>query len=223
MTMRRICMLTLLCFITQQHIFAQQGPGVVVSADRMNIMYRGIPNPISFACSNWATESIEISVSGSNKIECPSPGNCLVTPTSNFAVHLVDIYFNYSDGEQNLTDTATFRIKKTPDPSISFSGKRANQSTINKWDAMSARGLGAAYVNFDFDVNVTVTSFWLGIGKNGEYRYFESEGNKISEEMERALQMVEDGNQLWIGSAEVEMPDKTTRSLDEEIGLTIIE
>ena len=223
MTMRRICMLTLLCFITQQHIFAQQGPGVVVSADRMNIMYRGIPNPISFACSNWATESIEISVSGSNKIECPSPGNCLVTPSSNFAVALVDIYFNYSDGEQNLTDTATFRIKKTPDPSLFFLGKRVNQSTIGKWEAANAPGLGAGFVNFDFDANVTVTSFWLGIGKNGEYRYFESEGNKISEEMERALQMLENGDQLWIGSAEVEMPDKTTRSLDEEFRLTIIE
>ena len=221
--MRRISLLTLLCCLTQQLIFAQQGPEVVVSADRMNIMYRGIPNPISFACSNWSTESIEISVSGTNKLECPSPGNCLVTPTSNFAVRLVDIYFNYSDGEQNLTDTATFRIKKTPDPSLFFVGKRANQSTINKLEATRARGLEAKFVNFDFDANVTVTSFWLGIGKNGEYRYFESEGNKISEEMERALQMVEDGDQLWIGSAEVEMPDKTTRSVDEELRLTIIE
>jgi hypothetical protein len=35
--------------------------------------------------------------------------------------------------------------------------------------------------------------------------------------------MVEDGDQLWIGSAEVEMPDKTTRNLDEELRLTIVE
>ena len=78
---------------------------------------------------------------------------------------------------------------------------------------LSFAPVAVAISNFEFDLDMKVVTFWLGIERGGEFRYFRSDNLFLTEEMKQALVLTQPSDRIWIGNASASMPDGTEREL----------
>ena len=124
---------------------------VAVSADKMNVFYIGVDNPISVSAAGVNSNDLKVSVSGgggklkktgSNSwtITVSQPGECKV---------------NVNAGP--LKDSKGFRVKRIPDP-VARLGKKEDGGMGNG-EFKAQQGLIAWLDNFDFDAKCRIQGF----------------------------------------------------------------
>ena len=193
-------------------VFAQRP---VVSATKMNVVYRGIPNPIEVAVPGKMWDELEVSVHSSHTLERLEYGGFVLMPSLDNRIHSVEVNVRIPDappGEQNLKPVP-FRIKRIPDPSTFWIGKTPNDKYISKSEVMSFAPVRAHMERFDFDLSVRVASFTLGVERQGVFKYLQSDSNRITEDMKSALRLAQKGDRIWFGEIKATMPDGTEREL----------
>lgn len=187
----------------------------VVSATKMNVVYRGVPNPIDLAVAGRTWDELKVSVDSIHTLECPREGSCLLTPSTDLSVHSVKVHVRIDgapEGEQNLPPVE-FRIKRIPDPTLHWSGLEASDRYVSRSTMLSFGPVSARMSGFDFDVRPWIVNFWLGVERQGVFQYFRSEDIWLTPEMKAALLQTQRGDRIWIGNALVLMPDGTDREL----------
>ena len=58
----------------------------VISPTRMNVVYRGIPNPMAVAVPGHTWNDIRLEVDDVHRLECDDSGTCLLTPCNDVKV-----------------------------------------------------------------------------------------------------------------------------------------
>ena len=205
----------LLSFGISGFVIAQRPVSPVVSATKMNVVYRGIPNPIEIAVPGYTWRDLEVVVNPDHLLECNETGECFLTPSNDFDVRTLEVQASISSesGEKTVLDPVSFRIKRIPDPELIWAGRTAQDDFIHKASMLSFAPVAARMLDFDFDVGMKVVTFWLGVESRGEFRYFRSDDPFLTEEMKQALVMTGPGDRVWLGNAYVSMPDGTEREL----------
>ena len=195
--------------------FAQHPLQPVVSATKMNVVYRGIPNPIDLAVAGRTWDELEVSVDSIHTWECQGEGSCVLTPSTDPSVQSVKVHVRIPEaplGEQTL-DPVEFRIKRVPDPSLYWMGLEASDQYVSRSTIFSFAPVASRMIGFDFDVKTRVIAFWLGVERHGVFTYFRSDTNRLTEDMKAALVQTQRGDRIWLGNALVSMPDGTEREL----------
>ena len=106
-----------------------------------------------------------------------------------------------------------FRVKRIPDPVPKFAGKYPTDNTVPKGDLTVAAGVRAEMVNFDFDVNVTVTGFSMIFIRDGQVIEKKSSNNRVTDSMKQNMKKVGKGQKVYLEKIKVKMPDGTTRQV----------
>lgn len=134
---------------------------VTVSADKMNVFYIGVPNPVSVAAAGVSSNDLKVSATGIN-LKSLGGGKYEVTadnPTSPTSPAKI-----YVEGG-GLTKTAfDFRVKRIPNPLACFKMGEGDYKTdgIIKSGVMGAqRGIFAELVGFDFDAKCQIESYTM--------------------------------------------------------------
>jgi len=126
---------------------------VAVSADKMNVFYIGVDNPISVSAAGVNSNELKVNVSGG--------GGKLKSTGSNSWTATVsqpgECKINVSAGP--LKDSKVFRIKRIPDPTARL-GKKEDGSMGNG-EFKAQQGLIAWLDNFDFDAKCRIQGFTL--------------------------------------------------------------
>jgi len=122
---------------------------VAVAADKMNVFYIGVDNPISIAAAGVSsnqlqvssTGAITISGTGSNRIvKATGQGDCTIKVSA-----------------PGLSQEFKFRVKRIPDP-IARLGKESSGSMGNG-EFKAQPGVRAELVGFDFEATCNIESF----------------------------------------------------------------
>ncbi|NJB86050.1 gliding motility-associated protein GldM [Lewinella marina] len=128
---------------------------VAVSADKMNVFYMGVDNPLTVAAAGVASNDVRVSFG--DAITGTGSGNSYVVrgvrPTGN--------------GTTNVTVTANgqtlgtfpFRVKPIPDPVPTMGGEQGGDIANSTFRAQ--RGLFAELKNFDFDARCEIAGFQM--------------------------------------------------------------
>lgn len=131
---------------------AETPSGAVISADKMNVVYRGLDNPIS-ATVNGADGAVSLtasvgglSKSGSGWSFKPAAGSGTVTFTASAKT---------SSGK-TVSGTKEFRIKPVPPARAQIAGKTSLQIPAN---GLAGQTVRVDWPDFLFDVKGQVTSF----------------------------------------------------------------
>lgn len=204
--------LVLMSFGLSGVVFAQRP---VVSATQMNVVYRGIPNPIEVAVPGKMWDELEVSVDSSHTLERREDGGFVLMPSSDPRIHTVEVNVRIPDappGEQNLSPV-TFRIKRIPDPKVNWLGHSSTDPYISNHEVMAFAPINVRMENFDFFVSPRVAAFTLGVERQGVFKYLQSDSNRITEDMKSALRLAQTGDRIWIGEIKATMPDDTEREL----------
>ena len=124
----------------------------LIAADKMNVVYRGVANPMSISIPGIPNNKVKASapglrpVSGSKYVMSPQKGRT-VTITASGAL---------PDG-QRVSSKSEFRIKDIPRPTGSIRGQTGSVKMPRKNLEIST--VGALLEDFDFDLNLAVSGF----------------------------------------------------------------
>ncbi|MEL6142785.1 MAG: GldM family protein, partial [Bacteroidota bacterium] len=125
---------------------------VAVSADKMNVFYIGVDNPISISASGVSSNDVRISKTGpitisgngsSRMVRASAPGESTI---------------KVSAGGKSL-GTFPFRVKRIPDPQARLGSSTGGNMGTGEFKAQ--RGIRAVLDGFDFDARCNIAGFEL--------------------------------------------------------------
>jgi len=123
----------------------------IISADKMNVVYRGVPNPISISVPGIASNKVNASAPGMSKV---GDGKFMLKPGSGSEVK-INVSATMPDGK-TMSSAQVFRIKGLPAPTGKVGGSEKNSGPKNNLEVCTVT---ATMEDFDFPVNVNVTQF----------------------------------------------------------------
>jgi len=131
--------------------------GLLLSADKMNVMYRGLDNPVSGSILGADNAKLSLSAPGAT-VKSTGPGKWDVKPGSG---NVLKITLSGTDPYgKSITQTFDYRIKNVPPPQGQIRGK--NMLTMPS-GSVENQQLQAVIPDFDFPVSFNVTSFMVRV------------------------------------------------------------
>ena len=192
--------------------FTVAEPALVVSPTKMNVFYRGLPNPVEVSVPGVPGDKIDVRISGNHRLKKESDGTFTITPGTDKKANIT-VSAELPDGSKKTLPAREFRVKRIPDPVPFFVGKTPSDRAISKQALVGADGIGAQMVNFDFDVRVVVKSFSVSVSRDGTLVEKKSNNNRLTADMKQLFNRVSRGNVVYFEDIIVGMPDGTERQV----------
>jgi gliding motility-associated protein GldM len=190
---------------TFETFYTVAAPQATVSAEKMNVFYIGVDNPVDAMGGGLTDATTEVAISngsisklstGRYNVRVNSPGKTTVS-----------VYQIAKDGKK-LIGSKEFRVKRVPDPIAKINGQVEGIRNLDKNIFVSAGGLIASLKDFDFDLTVKISSFKLQISRSGEIsNSMASNGNRFTDDMMNQIKRCKKGDKVWITEITAQMPD----------------
>lgn len=132
--------------------------GALLSADKMNVLYRGLPNPISGSILGADNATTSLTAAGAS-VAKRGGGQWTVTPGAGTTVKLT--ISGKGPKGQTISKTFDFRIKNIPPPVGAIRGSES-VATLSIADIPNQR-VSVIMPDFDFPVSFTVNSFMFKV------------------------------------------------------------
>lgn len=195
-----------------QGSFVVAPPAVSVSATKMNVVYRGIDNPI--AVGGGVGGEISATASGAT-----------LTRTGNGTYNLRpgdanEVTVNVSSGGSSL-GSMKFRVKDLPKPEAII--RNVVNGQVSKSALLSAGGVVAEMKDFDFEgVKYDVVGYTFRYKtKAGTTKEAKANGSRFSDEMKNAINSANVGDMFVFTAIQVRGNDGKTKTLDTPLGVEI--
>jgi gliding motility-associated protein GldM len=193
-------------------------PALTGGADKMNVMYAGLENPISISAPGVPNEKTHVSCN--NGVLTPlGNGKYMVTKPTAGKVCQITVTADMADGSQRNMGVMEFRVKRLPKPyaSIGVEGSRVTAAKLG-----SVSGLACSYgPDFEFKANPRVISFTYEFSVNG---FFSSpvpvKGNMFDATAQGKFRSLKKGSHVIIDNIVAIGPDDQPVNLPA-ISLTI--
>ena len=180
----------------QQSLTVVSKPSVaVVSADKMNVVYRGVDNPMTISIPGIPSSRVTASAPG---LKALGNNKYNMRPSTGREV-AINVSGNLPNG-QNVGSTSNFRIKEIPKPVGYF---RGNSGSFTLPRSSFEKGLVEARLeDFDFDLNLRVKSFRFRVPNQPS---FQVTGNRLDSRSINALRGVRTGQVVIISDIVAEV------------------
>ncbi|MEM6516052.1 MAG: gliding motility protein GldM [Bacteroidota bacterium] len=175
--------------IKGNYVVVPRPNSATISADKMNVVYRGVVNPmtISFA----GVPDNKVSASGAGLKKASGMGKYTMVPTSGREV-TINVTATLDDGSP-VSDKAVFRIKDIPKPAGRIAGQVGKASLPRK--NVEIGKIEVVLEEFDFDLPLTVTGFKMKVeGKPS----VTCSGNRLSAAAKSTLRSAPRGSTVQI-------------------------
>ncbi|MCO4293490.1 gliding motility protein GldM [Solitalea sp. MAHUQ-68] len=192
-------------------------PSANVSADKMNVLYIGVENPVSVSAAGVPNSKVRASLIGAGSLR-GSNGNYIadVTTAGQVTINVTaDI-----NGKVTNMGSKVYRVKQVPPPTPKFAGLSSGRVSSSAVKAQP--GVFAMLENFDFDMKFTVSGYTMYVMKKRTDPIFESvNGPALSARLRTALSTVSTGDKIMIEDITVKDPKGNTRRLSTGVSLTV--
>ncbi len=124
-----------------------------ISADKMNVVYRGLPNPMTISFAGIGDNNVNASAPG--LVKAGANGKYNLSPGSGNEV-TVSVTGKMTDGK-SVSDKKVFRIKNIPGPQGAIGGELGNAKGAKS--RLEVSQVSAKLPDFLYDLNFQVTQF----------------------------------------------------------------
>jgi hypothetical protein len=184
---------------------------VLVSADKMNILYIGIDNPVSIIAQDITSDKLKVTmtngtINGSNGKYIAKPGQ--------ESISIIEVTAEIKPNEITKIGCDTFRIKRIPDP-IAQIGNTSNTSYYSREYLTKYPEINVS-LNLPFDTKFEIISFTFLYNKNNETKDIMSisvSGNKFTKEIMTIINNPKTDSKLYFEDIKAKSPDGTIRAL----------
>jgi gliding motility-associated protein GldM len=162
-----------------------------ISADKMNVVYRGVKNPMTISFAGVPDNKVNAKAQGLAKVS----GSKYVMDATRIKGREVTINVSASlpDGGGNVGDKATFRIKDLPKPTGTVRGE--DGAVKMQRNSLEISTIGAKFDDFDFELPLRVTGFKFKVP--GQPTISVS-GSKLDSRAKAALRKAKRGSDVTI-------------------------
>ena len=160
----------------------------VISADKMNVVYRGLDNPISISVPGVGDKDISSSVPGNNKLKRIGLGKYILNPGSGKEVK-INVSAKLSNGK-TINTPKTFRIKDLPRASGTVRGEFDMPIKMPKSSVRNIT-VGAGYQDFVFDLQLIAQEFTIQVPNQKSVRVV---GTKLNAQAKKLLEKARRGD-----------------------------
>ncbi|AVR44427.1 gliding motility protein GldM [Christiangramia fulva] len=185
----------------------------VISADKMNVVYRGVQNPMT------------ISIPGVGNVSANAPG---LRPASGAGSYVMDVTtlqarevtINVSGklpGGETVSDSKTFRVKDIPRPVGTIRGEDGSVSMQR--NSLEIANVGATLPDFDFDLKLNVTGFKFKVP--GQPTIIVN-GSRLDDRAKSALRRAGRGESVQIYDIEAQLAGNSSYKL-KKVAPVVIE
>lgn len=195
---------------TKEQNYTVARPSAVVSPDKMNVFYIGVPNPVSVSAPGFSKDKIKVSMSAG---EISGTGGTYTVKVSNPGKVTVTVSGMLDGGKTTVLGATEFRIKRIPPPRVKFSGKAGGSISVG--EAKVQNRIFAVLEDFDFEAAFNIQHFKLYIVKpRADAQVFESTNNAFTPAMTAAMSGVISGTRIIFDDVFATGPDGVKRPLD---------
>lgn len=180
---------------------------VTVAADKMNVLYIGVENPISVSAAGTSTGSLKVKASGTTLTKIN--GNKYMAKPTTPGIAKITV----SGGGLPAT-SFEYRVKRIPDPTLRLGRKTGGR--ISKGEFKAHQGPIPFLEDFEFDARCRIASFELvRLNKNKEARVSKNTGGKYNSGTKALVMQANHGDTYFFNEMKVRCPgDKHGRSLN---------
>lgn len=179
-----------------KYIVVPRPNSATISADKMNVVYRGVNNPISVSFAGISAD--KVSASGPGLSPASGKGKYNMSPGAGNEVTIV-VNGTLPNGE-TVSDRKTFRIKGIPGPSGTIRGETG--VVKGPKSNLEVSTVGAKLEDFDFEVELNVIGFNLKL--TGQPTVV-VQGDKLNAQCKSALSKATRGDQVTISEIKTKL------------------
>ncbi len=175
----------------------------LIAADKMNVVYRGVANPMSISIPGIPDNKVSANATGLSR---KSGSKYVMTPGKGRTV-TITASGKLPDG-QSVSSKSEFRIKDIPRPNGSIRGETNTAKMPRK--NLEIATVGALLEDFDFDLNLAVSGFKIKIPGQPTVVV---RGNKLNGSAKSALKRAKRGDAVQIFDIEAYITNNKTYKL----------
>lgn len=184
----------------------------VISADKMNVVYRGVANPMTISIPGIPDNLV--SASGAGLSKASGSGKYIMTPSAGREVK-INVTGKLPNG-QSVSSSQAFRIKDIPSPQ----GTIRKQGGYVKMPGASLENstVGAELPDFDFDLVLNTSGFTLKVP--GQSAVVVS-GNKMNDAARKAIAKAKRGDVVTIFDIKSSLGGNTSYKIKDASAVSI--
>jgi gliding motility-associated protein GldM len=195
-------------------------PSSSVAADKMNVIYIGVPNPITISVPGVPDEKVKVAAVGVDLAPDPKlgKGHFIATAKGQPGKATIKVTADFNGKPMQMGDFE-FRLKRIPDPVAKIGGKK--DGNIPKSALAAQQGVIPTMEGFDFELYPKVLSFKMSrYGKGIDPIEKSSESGSLTGDMKDVISRARPGDKILFEYINVSMPDGTKRQVNS-IPLTV--
>lgn len=178
-----------------KYVVVPRPNSATISADKMNVVYRGVVNPMSISFAGISDKDVVATAPGLTKV---GNGKYNMSPGSGSEV-VINVSGKMSDGKV-ATDKRVYRIKGIPGPSGTIRGEMG--VVKGPKSNLQVATIGAKLVDFDFEVGLDVVGFNFKIAGQPTVQV---SGNRLNAQCISALSKAGRGDQVTISEIKTKL------------------
>ena len=176
-----------------------------IANDKMNVVYRGLNNPLSISFAGVPDNKVNVSVNGESTIRKVSNGKYVLVPSTGKEALISAIAT--LDDDTKVISTQLFRIKSIPNPKGKISGK-SGSIRLNKNSVLTSQIL-ADFGDFVYDLKPSVYSFDITI--SGQTPITVSGRNRLDDRAKEAVRRAPKRSSITIDNIKVRVQGVSAR------------
>jgi gliding motility-associated protein GldM len=178
-----------------KYVVVPRPNSATISADKMNVVYRGVVNPMSISFAGISDSDVTASAPGLSKV---GNGKYNMSPQSGSEV-VISVSGKMSDGKV-ATDKRMYRIKGIPGPTGTIRGETG--IVKGPKSNLEIATIGAKLEDFDFEVGLDVVGFNLKVSGQATVVV---QGNKLNAQCKAVLAKAGRGDQVTISEIKTKL------------------
>ena len=185
----------------------------VISADKMNVVYRGVANPMTISIPGIPDNLVN--ATGNGLVKGTGIGKYIMTPKPGGKEVAITVTGKLPNG-QNVSSSQVFRIKDIPSP-VATIRKEFGYVTMPK-ASLEKSTVGAALPDFDFDLTLRTTGFTVKVP--GQFAVVVN-GDKMNAAAKKAIAKAKRGDIVTIFNVKSSLVGNSTYKIKNAAAVSI--
>lgn len=182
--------------IKGNYVVVPRPNSATISADKMNVVYRGVVNPMTISFAGVPDNNVTASAPGMTKGS--KPGKYEIRPGQGTEL-TINVNAKLPDGK-TVNDKKTFRIKGIPAPVGTVRGE--DGVVKGPKNSLEVSTVGAKLIDFDFEVGIDVVGFNLKVPGQPTVVV---QGNRMTPQVKAVLAKAGRGDQVTISEIKTKL------------------
>lgn len=181
-------------------------PSANAAPTKMNIIYRGLDNPIQISAPGFTNDQLVVDISKGNITKDNGQGLYIVNVKDTIADKTTITTSAMIDGKKVKLGTTEFKLKSVPRPTATIAGKF--DGAIYRDKLLAADCIVPEMPDFEFEgYNYEILSYTLSYSISGNARVEPVNGSKFNDKVKKAIESSRRGDRLNFENIRAKGPD----------------